>query len=97
MEILREACCGADDQLGPLTMDVEIDGKAPLCSLIDLIIESGFLQYSSTRTSLIGYAGGLPVVRVHSHYYSKEEPQFLVNPNTPVQEIVAIGPIDFRF
>jgi hypothetical protein len=26
IKVLRNACCAADDQLGPLTMDVELDG-----------------------------------------------------------------------
>jgi hypothetical protein len=97
IEVFRDACCAADDQLGPLTMDVELDGLMPLRVLIDLVLESDFLQYSSSHTSMVGYVDQHAVVRVHSPYYTKEETQFLINPDLPIQEAVASGSIDFRF
>jgi hypothetical protein len=97
IEVLRDACCAADDQLGPLTLDLELDARTPLNGLVDRVIESGFLQYSSSHTSMLGYVGAVAVVRVHSPYYSKEKTQYLIESTTPIQEALASGSIDFRF
>jgi hypothetical protein len=97
IEVHRDACCAADDQAGPLVMDMELDGRMPLCDFINLVLESGFLQYSSSHTSMLGYVGAIAIVQVHSPYYSKEKTKYLIESTTPIQEVLASGSIDFRF
>jgi hypothetical protein len=97
IEVLRDACCAADDQLGPLSMNLELDDEAPLQNLVELVVESGFLQYSSSHTSMLGHVKRAPVVRVHSPYYSKAKTQYLIASTTPIKEALPDGSIDFRF
>lgn len=97
IRVLRDACCAADDQVGPLSKEMNLDGQASLQSLVDAIVASGFLQYSSTHTTMLGYVDDAAVVRVHSPYHSKEAVQFLIDPATAIQDAIETGTIDFRF
>lgn len=97
IEITRQACCSQDDQMGPLEMTFDVQPNNSLRSLVAQVIERGFLQYSSTHTTMIGTADGIDIVRVNSPYYKNEQPEYLVDPELPISEVTKNGSIHFRF
>jgi hypothetical protein len=97
IEISREACCAQDDQIGPLDLMLEIDPDCSLRDLVRRVVEKGFLQYSSTHTTMIGASGETEIVRVSSPYYINKEPEYFLNPDLPVSEVIKNGDIHFRF
>ncbi|MRW89104.1 hypothetical protein GJ699_03810 [Duganella sp. FT80W] len=97
IKVLREACCAADDQVGPLSLSLEFDGQVTLQSLVESVVASGFLQYSSSHTSMFGYFGEVAVVRVYSPYHSTRETEYLADPATPIQAVSGNYLVDFRF
>ena len=64
VHVEREACCSQDDQIGPLTATYELPDQATLQDLVDNVLRSGFLQFSSTHTTMVGSIGATDVVRV---------------------------------
>lgn len=97
IEITRQACCAQDDQIGPLEMMFDVDESNTLFDLVEQVVERRFLQYSSTHTTMIGAAGDIDIVRVSSPYYRNEQPEYLVNPDLPISEVIKNGSIHFRF
>lgn len=51
-KVIRQACCSADDQAGPLDAVFELDGDASFGELVAQIITAGFLQFSSSHNRL---------------------------------------------
>lgn len=44
IQVTRQACCAADDQVGPLNATYVCEASAPMSKLIQEIVASGFLQ-----------------------------------------------------
>ena len=98
VRVLREACCAQDDQLGPLEATYEVGQSATIGDLVLAIVESRFLQYSSSHTSLVAFVGGQPIVRVFSSYYAPgREPEFMLPSAKLTTAVVGNQPIEFRF
>ena len=95
IQVLRQACCAADDQLGPLTADYSIATDAPLSELIEQIRASRFLQFSSTHNRISGEANGQRLVDVFSS--EGPPPVFHVSPSMPVSTAVGDHMLSFRF
>lgn len=96
--VSRDACCAQDDQLGPLKATYELETDATLADLVAAVTRSKFLQFSSSHTTLNGAFGGTPVVRVFSEsYLPGRAPEFKAPPTTLVRELLAQGPMTFRF
>lgn len=83
--------------MGLLEMTFDIPPNNALHDLVTQVVKSGFLQYSSTHTTMIGAAGGIDIVRVHSPYYKNEESEYLVDPDRLICEVTKNGSIHFRF
>lgn len=47
IEVTREACCSQDDQLGPLSLQIELPEESLIWELAREIGEANFLQFSS--------------------------------------------------
>ena len=58
IEVIREACCSQDDQLGPLSIEVEIPEKAMVWELAREIGEANFLQFSGSHRIIDVYCAG---------------------------------------
>jgi len=98
IQVSREACCAQDDQLGPLEMVYNLSSDATLSELVQKIVASRFLQYSSSHTTMLGEAGTVGVVKVFSAYYcGNKEAEFLAAPDEPVRSVIAANVLHFRF
>lgn len=98
VQVLREACCAQDDQLGPLEATYDVPHGSTIGDLVRVIVESRFLQYSASHTSLVGFIGQEQIVRVFSAYYVPgREPEFVMPAATLVTNLVRDQPIEFRF
>lgn len=97
IEVFRDACCGADDQAGPLILALELDAQASFQKLVETVLNSGFLQYSSSHMTMLGFVDGVAAVRVFSPDHSKDETQYLIDPLMAVGVAVKNGSVDFRF
>ena len=98
VQVLRDACCAQDDQLGPLEATFELRQGASIGDLVSIIVESGFLQYSSSHTSLVGLVGEKPFVRVFSSYYAPNcAPEFVLPSGELVSTALGDQTIEFRF
>ncbi len=56
IEVSRQACCAQDDQLGPLTIDVELSDNATIQDLARAIGEAKFLQFTSSHHTINCYS-----------------------------------------
>ena len=97
IEITRDACCAQDDQIGQLDMAFEVAPDAPLRDLVTIVIDAGFLQYSSSHVTMLGVAGKTEIVRISSSYYTKREPEYLLSPDLSISEVLKNGQIHFQF
>jgi hypothetical protein len=98
VRVLREACCAQDDQLGPLEATYEVPHGGTMGDLVLAIVESSFLQYSASHTSLVGFVGERQFVRVFSsHYAPGREPEFVMPSTHLVTTVVGNQPMEFRF
>ncbi|PZQ71691.1 MAG: hypothetical protein DI563_17235 [Variovorax paradoxus] len=95
VRVLREACCAADDQMGPLDAVYRVDADASFAELIAEIRASRFLQFSSTHQRLSGELGGVTVVEVPAA--SDATPVFFVSASAPVGRMVRGRTLHFRF
>jgi hypothetical protein len=98
VQVLRDACCAQDDQLGPLEATFEVPQSATIGDLVSIIVDSRFLQYSSSHTSLVGFVGEQPFVRVFSSYYVPNRgPEFVAPSTELVTTVLGNQTIEFRF
>jgi hypothetical protein len=98
VQVLRDACCSQDDQLGPLEKTYELSRDAEVSDLVRTVIGSGFLQYSSTHTSLTGLIGGIPFVKVFSGYHLPGKlPVYAMPAVTPLAPLIEGQAVEFRF
>ncbi len=97
IEITRDACCAQDDQIGPLEMAFEVAPDALLRDLVTIVVNAGFLQYSSSHVTMVGFAGKTEIARISSPYYTKREPEYLLSPDLSISELLKNGQIHFQF
>lgn len=84
--------------MGPLDAKYTIGANTTLRDFVAQIAQSGFLQYSSTRTSMLGTVGTREVVKVFSPYYLRNrEPHYLVSPDEPLGPLLDGKTLHFRF
>ena len=94
----RQACCSQDDQIGELEAEFSIAPDATFSSLVQEIVKSGFLQFSSTHNRKTGEIEGKGLVEVFSPYsVNPKPPEFKVNPSTSVVELLGENVLSFRF
>lgn len=66
--------------------------------LVEKIVESRFLQYSSTHIALQGEVDGKPVVRVFSPLHTHgREAQFQCDAHELASRVIGSGSLQFRF
>ena len=76
----------------------EVPQSASIGDLISAIVESRFLQYSSSRASLVGLVGEKPFVRVFSSYHAPNRvPEFVLPSTELVTTVLGNQTIEFRF
>ncbi|MCW3480965.1 hypothetical protein OL229_15560 [Neisseriaceae bacterium JH1-16] len=93
--INRDAVCSADDQVGPLDIDIAPDESIE--KLVEKIVESRFLQFSSSHHSIVGCSGKVPVVEVHDDFFSNGQKNYFFDKNLTINSVVRDGCLDFRF
>ncbi len=95
IQVIREACCAADDQLGPLDASYEITPETSLAELVERIVQSRFLQFSSTHHHLCGESNGRLLVEVHAP--GGPPPTFHVPASERVSALIGEQPLFFDF
>lgn len=96
--VLRDACCAQDDQLGPLDASFNVSLNTTLGELISAVVESNFLQFSSSHVTLQGEVDGTAVVRVFSSFYlNGKDAEFFVSADQLASTIVGVSYLRFRF
>ena len=94
----RQACCSQDDQVGPLEAEFSIDADTTFSSLIQEIVKSGFLQFSSTHNRITGDVEGKGLVEVFSPYSANPKPpEFKENPSASAVELLGEKVLSFHF
>lgn len=95
INVLRQACCSADDQINRLDAVYEVDSKATMETLLGKICESDFLQYSSTHDRLSVEIDDRQVAEV----FPSSPPVWMadVGPKTPVKWLVGDRTLHFVF
>ena len=94
----RQACCSQDDQIGELEAEFSIAPDTTFSSLVQEIVKSCFLQFSSTHNRITGEVEGEGFVEVFSPYtVSPKQPEFKVYPSTSVVELLGEKVLCFRF
>jgi hypothetical protein len=100
----RQACCSADDQMGPLEAKYRIETQTTLSTLIKEIITSNFLQFSSSHDHLTGEVEGRKFVEIYSTngFYTPygsycKMPEFIVDPDENAMKILGGKFLSFHF
>lgn len=94
-KVTRQACCSADDQIGPLDAQYVLDDNATIADLVERIRESRFLQFSSTHNRLSGEVEGVCLVEMFAGW--GRAPQFHVSPQATVDSVIGRRTLDFCF
>ena len=94
----RQACCSQDDQCGPLEAEYSIEADAAFSSLIQEIVKSGFLQFSSTHNRISGEVDSKGLVEIFSPYGpNARQPEFNVSPSERAVDFLNGKILSFRF
>lgn len=78
-------------------MEMEVDPDALLRDLVTMVVNAGFLQFSSSHVTMVAVAGETELARLSSPYYTKKEPEYFVSPDVSISEILRNGRIHFHF
>lgn len=98
VRVLRDACCSQDDQLGPLEATYSFGPGATLADLVTAVIDSPFLQYSSSHTTLTGFIAETAFVKVFSSFHLPgHAPEFLTARDALLERTVTGKVVEFRF
>ncbi len=98
IDVLREACCSQDDQLGPLEKRYELPGDSTLQEFLAAVMASRFLQFSSSHVEMSCRVGGKEVARVFSPYeLPRRSTEFSVPAETHAGAMVGTGVVEFVF
>ena len=97
IEIIRDAVCAADDNLGPLMLEVDVTSDDTIEDVINKIKKSKFLQFSSSQTSITGYINNVAFAKLHDEYNSKKPTEFYVSPDSRFLNMSGYESIEFRF
>ena len=98
IQVFRKACCSQDDQIGPLEATYVMSPDAVLKDLVDQIVASKFLQYSSSHTTMLGEVGPLQLVKVFSPYHAEgKPPEYLAPPDQRLRDLLLEEAVSFRF
>lgn len=98
VDVIRDACCSQDDQLGPLDMRYELPDDCNLEAFLTAVMSSRFLQFSSSHVEMSCRFGGKEVARVFSPYESPlRSREFAVAPGTTLRSLTGAGAVEFVF
>jgi len=95
--IEREACCAADDQIGPLETHFDIGEETTLGELAYRLVHARFLQFTSSHTIIHGTSAGRDLLRIGCPVHADGRTVFLVDPDLPAAKVIANGRIRFDF
>lgn len=95
IKIFRQACCAADDQIGPLDSTFDLGDEATFGDLIEQIRASRFLQFSSTHNRITGEVDHTPLVEIYAP--DGPNPVFHVNSNAAVSDLIGDRTLFFNF
>jgi hypothetical protein len=95
INVMRQACCSADDQINRLDAVYEVDGSTTLEELLRRILSSDFLQYSPTHNQLSAEVAGRQIAEVTPSGISKWSLGIL--PAEPVATAVGRNTLQFSF
>jgi hypothetical protein len=97
VDVRREACCSQDDQLGPLEMRFELPDDCGLQNVLTAVMDSRFLQFTSTHAEMSCRVNGADVARVFSPYARPlRNAEFTVAPESRFQSL-GFGSVEFVF
>jgi hypothetical protein len=98
IQVVRQACCSQDDQIGPLEMAFDVKPDCRLDEFLSVVQRSGFLQFSSSHSEMSCRFAGREVARVFSPYrLVGRKTRFAFAPETPVHDIPTRGIVEFDF
>lgn len=96
IEVTREAVCPADDQLEALELTLEFGAGATLADFTGRLARTGFLHFSSTCHTLVGWSTGKPLLKI-SNRWGSTAVEYLAAADAKLSAVVADATIDFRF
>lgn len=95
INVIRQACCSADDQVNRLDAVYDVDDSTTLEELLRRILSSGFLQYSSTHNRLSAEVAGRQLAEIVPSGISRWTSGVL--PVEPVATAVGSNTLRFSF
>lgn len=94
IEVTRQACCSQDDQLGPLSISIEIDEAATIQSLAKEIGEAKFLQFSGTHSVINICSGGVVLLSIPALGSNGSEVKYFVNKYEPLSKYIKCSKVE---
>lgn len=95
IRVTRESVCAADDQTMPLQLMLRVSDSETFGSLMRRIVESSFLQFSSTYTCASGFVAGEPVARVLANFKSSPEAEYIASADALAYQVIPDGLLEF--
>lgn len=97
VDVRRDACCSQDDELGPLEMRFELPDDCSLQEFLMAVMDSRFLQFTSTHAEMSCRVSGTEVARLFSPYaLPLRNAEFTVAPESRFQSL-GLGSVEFVF
>jgi hypothetical protein len=97
IRVTRESVCAADDQTMPLELTLRISDTETFGSVIQRIVKSAFLQFSSTYTCANGFVADELVTRVLANFQSAPAAECLASADRLAYQVIPDGLLEFRW
>ena len=91
--VTREACCGQDDQIGPLKINLSSAELNTIQSLARQIDESKFLQFSSPLNVIEVRSGGQLLFNIPALNHNNGEVKYFVEKTDKANSYIVDGVI----
>lgn len=88
IRVTREAVCLADDQLEPLELTLDFGADATLEDFAGELVRTGFLHFSSTHRTLVGWLPDRPLLRI-CHRWGTHRVEYLAAADTRLATVAA--------
>lgn len=97
IRVTRDSVCAADDQTMPLELTLLISSKETFGNVMQQIVESAFLQFSSTYICANGFVARELVARVLANVKSGPEVECIALADAPACQVITGGLLEFRW
>ncbi|EKO3466632.1 hypothetical protein NTE17_004120 [Vibrio fluvialis] len=95
--VIRDACCGQDDQCGNLTMQLVLDSTSTIMDLAKAVGEANFLQFTSTHNVIFAHSGSAALFSIPAKTFDAPQVEYLVPKSDLILEHIVEDYLYFKW